>query len=152
MIVVDTNLIAYFFIHGEHSDITEKAFQKDPQWAESLLWQSEFRNVLVKCLKDRYFKFEDAVQIIGEAEGLMTDGGRLGDDLYKNSTPFRTIRAVASVRKALWNGFTAMRDVGSEGAMYADVDVKKAIDEGLIQGPQLQVSISMAAEEKSEYI
>jgi imidazolonepropionase-like amidohydrolase len=71
---------------------------------------------------------------------IMTDGVGVGIDLYRKSTPFRTIRAVASVRKALWNGFTAMRDVGSEGTMYADVDVKKAIKKGLIPGPRLWVS------------
>lgn len=71
---------------------------------------------------------------------IMTDGIRFGDDLYKNSTPFRTIRAVASVHKALWNGFTAMRDVGSEGTVYADIDVKNAINKGLIPGPRLWVS------------
>jgi len=71
---------------------------------------------------------------------IMTDGVRFGDDLYQNSISFRTIRAVASVHKALWNGFTAMRDVGSEGTMYSDVDVKKAINKGLIPGPRLWVS------------
>jgi imidazolonepropionase-like amidohydrolase len=72
---------------------------------------------------------------------IMVDGPLdYGADLYKNSTPFRTIRAVANVRKALWNGFTALRDVESEGAMYADVDVKKAIHLGLIPGPRLWVS------------
>jgi len=72
---------------------------------------------------------------------IMADGADdNGADLYKNSTPFRTIRAVANVRKALWNGFTALRDVESEGAMYADVDVKKAIDRGIIPGPRLWVS------------
>lgn len=72
---------------------------------------------------------------------IMSDGARdYGADLYKNSTPFRTIRAVANVRKALWNGFTAMRDVESEGTMYADVDVKKAINMGLVPGPRLWVS------------
>jgi len=72
---------------------------------------------------------------------IMVDGAKdYGADLYKNSTPFRTIRAIANVRKALWNGFTALRDVESEGAMYADVDVKKAIDMGMIPGPRLWVS------------
>jgi imidazolonepropionase-like amidohydrolase len=72
---------------------------------------------------------------------IMVDGPTdYGADLYKNSTPFRTIRAVANVRKALWNGFTALRDVESEGAMYADVDVKKAINMGLVPGPRLWVS------------
>jgi len=64
----------------------------------------------------------------------------MGADLYKNSTPFRAIRGVASVRKALWNGFTALRDVESDGAMYADVDVKKAINMSIIPGPRLWVS------------
>jgi imidazolonepropionase-like amidohydrolase len=72
---------------------------------------------------------------------IMVDGADdYGADLYKNSTPFRAIRAVAMVRKALWNGFTALRDVESEGAMYADVDVKKAINMGIIPGPRLWVS------------
>ena len=72
---------------------------------------------------------------------IMFDGAEdYGADLYKNSTPFRTIRAVANVRKALWNGFTALRDVESEGAMYADADVKKAIDMDIIPGPRLWVS------------
>jgi imidazolonepropionase-like amidohydrolase len=72
---------------------------------------------------------------------IMSDGGDdYGDDLYKNSTPFRAIRAVASVRKALSHGFTALRDVESEGTMYTDVDVKKAINMGIIPGPRLWVS------------
>ena len=72
---------------------------------------------------------------------IMVDGvDDYGADLYKNSRPFRTIRAVASVRQALWNGFTALRDVESEGAMYADVDVKRAINMGLVPGPRLWVS------------
>jgi imidazolonepropionase-like amidohydrolase len=71
---------------------------------------------------------------------IMSDAADYGADLYKNSIPFRTIRAVANVRKSLWNGFTALRDVESEGTAYADVDVKKAIDRGLIPGPRLWVS------------
>ena len=74
MIVVDTNLLAYFFIHGEYSDLAEKAFKKDPLWAAPLLWRSEFRSVLVRCLRDGHIKFEDAAQIMGEAEGLMSEG------------------------------------------------------------------------------
>jgi imidazolonepropionase-like amidohydrolase len=72
---------------------------------------------------------------------IMSDGSAdYGAELYKNSTPFRALRAAAHVRNALRNGFTAMRDVESEGTMYADVDVKKAINMGLIPGPRLWVS------------
>jgi imidazolonepropionase-like amidohydrolase len=62
------------------------------------------------------------------------------EQIYKESIPYRTIRAVAAVRTALMNGITSMRDVETEGAMYADVDVKKAIDNGIIPGPRLWVS------------
>jgi len=62
------------------------------------------------------------------------------DQLLKESTPYRALRASAAVRTALGNGFTAMRDLETEGAMYADVDVKTAINKGVIPGPRLFVS------------
>ncbi len=72
---------------------------------------------------------------------IMSVGGEdYGAELYKNSIPYRAICAVASARKALWRGFTAMRDVESEGTMYADVDLKRAIDAGIVPGPRLWVS------------
>ncbi len=72
---------------------------------------------------------------------IMSAGGEdYGAELYKNSIPYRAICAVASARKALWRGFTAMRDVESEGTMYADVDLKRAIERGIVPGPRLWVS------------
>lgn len=60
--------------------------------------------------------------------------------LLKESIPYRTIRATVAARTALWNGFTAIRDLETEGAMYADVDVKTAINRGVIPGPRMFVS------------
>jgi len=60
--------------------------------------------------------------------------------LLKESIPYRTIQATMAARTALMNGFTAMRDLETEGAMYADVDVKTAINKGVIPGPRLFVS------------
>ncbi len=60
--------------------------------------------------------------------------------LLKESIPYRAIRATAAVRTALMNGFTAMRDLETEGAMYADVDVKTAINRGIIPGPRMFVA------------
>lgn len=72
---------------------------------------------------------------------IMSMGGEdYGAELYKKSIPYRAICAVASARKALWRGFTAMRDVESEGTMYADVDLKTVIDQGIVPGPRLWVS------------
>ena len=62
------------------------------------------------------------------------------DQVLKESIPYRTLRATVAARTALMNGFTALREVGTEGAMYADVDLKKAIANGIIPGPRLFVS------------
>jgi imidazolonepropionase-like amidohydrolase len=62
------------------------------------------------------------------------------EQLLKESTPYRAIRATAAVRTSLMNGFTAIRDLETEGAMYADVDVKTAINRGVIPGPRMFVA------------
>ena len=62
------------------------------------------------------------------------------EQLLKESIPYRTIRATVAVNTALRNGFTVMRDLETEGAMYADVDVKTAINRGVIPGPRMFVS------------
>ncbi len=62
------------------------------------------------------------------------------DQVLKEPLPYRTIEAVQHVRATLMAGFTALRDLGTEGAGYADVQVQKAIDEGMIPGPHLFVA------------
>jgi len=60
--------------------------------------------------------------------------------LLKWSTEYRTILGTQSARKALEYGFTTIRDLGTEGAGYADVDIKKAVNAGVIHGPRMQVA------------
>jgi len=62
------------------------------------------------------------------------------DQLLKQSTAYRAILAARNARLSLEHGFTAIRDVETEGAMYADVDVKLAIDRGEIPGPRVFAS------------
>jgi imidazolonepropionase-like amidohydrolase len=62
------------------------------------------------------------------------------EQILKESIPYRTLRGAAACKTALLNGFTTLRDVETEGAMYADVDLKKAINNGIIDGPRLFVS------------
>ncbi|OLD87384.1 MAG: hypothetical protein AUG85_07385, partial [Gemmatimonadetes bacterium 13_1_20CM_4_66_11] len=62
------------------------------------------------------------------------------DQLLKQSTAYRAILAARNARLALEHGFTAIRDLETEGAMYADVDVKLAIDRGEIPGPRVFTS------------
>ena len=60
--------------------------------------------------------------------------------LLKESIPYRAILAARNARIALDHGFTTLRDLETEGAMYADVDVKKAIARGEVPGPRMQVA------------
>ena len=62
------------------------------------------------------------------------------DQLLKQSTAYRAILAARNARIALEHGFTALRDLETEGGMYADVDVKLAIDRGEIPGPRVFTS------------
>jgi imidazolonepropionase-like amidohydrolase len=60
--------------------------------------------------------------------------------LFKESMAYRALRASRAVKIALEHGFTTLRDVETEGAMYTDVDVKRAINNGVIPGPRMFVS------------
>jgi imidazolonepropionase-like amidohydrolase len=60
--------------------------------------------------------------------------------LLKQSPEYRTILATVNARRALEYGFTSIRDLETEGAGYADADVKKAINLGVIPGPRMQVA------------
>ena len=62
------------------------------------------------------------------------------DQVLKEPVPYRTLRAGKQARATLMAGFTTLRDLGTEGAGYADVSVKRAIDEGMIPGPRLYVA------------
>jgi len=62
------------------------------------------------------------------------------EQLLKQSPEYRTILATVNARRALEYGFTSIRDVETEGAGYADADVKKAINSGVIPGPRMQVA------------
>ena len=69
-----------------------------------------------------------------------TDNSHYEEYLLKDSYQYRTILATLNVKHDLEAGFTAMRDVETEGAMYSDVDVRNAVNQGLIPGPRLKVA------------
>ena len=62
------------------------------------------------------------------------------DQVLKEAVPYRTLRAARQARATLLAGFTTLRDLGTEGAEYADVSLKRAIEDGLIEGPRLLVA------------
>ena len=62
------------------------------------------------------------------------------DQALKESLALRVCRATNHARKSLDAGFTTLRDLGTEGAGYADVGLKQAINEGIVPGPRLLVT------------
>src|SRR2546425_9902669 len=62
------------------------------------------------------------------------------DQLLKQSIPYRAILAARNARLSLEHGFTTLRDVETEGAMYADVDVKLAVNRGEVPGSRIYAS------------
>lgn len=62
------------------------------------------------------------------------------DQVLHESIALRTARAVTAARATLLAGVTTARDLGTEGAGFADVGLKQAIDEGIVPGPRLLVA------------
>lgn len=62
------------------------------------------------------------------------------EQLLKQSIPYRAVLAARNARLALDHGITTMRDLETEGAMYADVDVKTAIERGEVPGSRMIVA------------
>ncbi len=62
------------------------------------------------------------------------------DQVLHESLGVRTARAVNHLRATLLAGFTTIRDLGTEGAGYADAELKQAVDQGLIPGPRMLVT------------
>jgi imidazolonepropionase-like amidohydrolase len=62
------------------------------------------------------------------------------DQVLKEPVAYRSIEAAIHVKDTLFSGFTLLRDLGTEGAGFSDLAIKRAIEEGLIPGPRLQVA------------
>lgn len=71
MIVVDTNVIAYLYLQGQHTDNVEKILIRDPAWCAPLLWRSEFRNILALYIRKKILTSQKALEIMRKAEELM---------------------------------------------------------------------------------
>jgi imidazolonepropionase-like amidohydrolase len=71
---------------------------------------------------------------------LQPEDERGAPPVVTKSQAYRTVQGVAAARKDLEAGFTTLRDVDSEGAGFADVAIRDAINRGIVPGPRLLVS------------
>ncbi len=73
MIVVDTNIIAHFWLPSDSTDLVEKLFLLESDWVAPLLWKSEFRNVVLLYLRKNLINLSEAIQITEKAENQMKE-------------------------------------------------------------------------------
>ncbi len=68
------------------------------------------------------------------------NGPDFDSQILRDSYQYRTLTALANAQKDLMVGFTTLRDLKTLGAMYSDVDLRNAIDRGVVTGPRMQVA------------
>jgi len=71
---------------------------------------------------------------------LASSVSEYGTMLLTKSQAYRALEGASNARRILTAGYTAVRDVGSEGAGYADVALRDAINRGLVEGPRMKVA------------
>lgn len=71
---------------------------------------------------------------------VFEDGPNLELQTLRYSWQYRTLTALANAQKDLMAGFTTIRDLKTVGTMYSDVDLRNAINNGVVSGPRMQVA------------
>jgi imidazolonepropionase-like amidohydrolase len=71
---------------------------------------------------------------------VFTSGPDLDEQMLREPLQYRALQALVNAQRDLYVGFTTLRDLKTLGGMYGDVDLRNAINNGLVQGPRLQVS------------
>jgi predicted nucleic acid-binding protein len=91
MIVVDVNILAYYHLDSDFSEMALDAFRRDPNWIVHLLWRSEFENILAGYLRRSLMPLPKATIIMEEAIAMMEEtefqvSARKVLELVSNST------------------------------------------------------------------
>jgi hypothetical protein len=71
VIIVDTLVIASFWLPGEFSEAAIQALKKDAQWAAPFLWRSQFRNIIAARLRRREIMLELGLKFLAGAERML---------------------------------------------------------------------------------
>jgi len=73
VIVVDSNVVAYFWINGPLTETAQQVWGKDPEWHVPLLWRSELRSILTGYLRDGTLDAKQIAQVMAAAEATFAD-------------------------------------------------------------------------------
>ncbi|MBC7873803.1 MAG: amidohydrolase family protein [Ferruginibacter sp.] len=145
------------FSHGQSTD-KYILLKPDRVFDGSLMqtgWVVLIKNNLIEQAGSMQFKLPEGTEII-ELKGYTVLPGLIeghshlflhpynetswDDQVLKESRAERTARAVNHAKATLMAGFTTVRDLGTEGAMYDDVGLKTAIEKGVLPGPRMIVA------------
>jgi predicted nucleic acid-binding protein len=73
VIVVDSNVVAYYWINGPLTGAAQQLRAKDPEWHVPLLWRSELRSILTGYLRDGTLNARQIAQVMAAAEATFAD-------------------------------------------------------------------------------
>ncbi|QOJ27652.1 MAG: type II toxin-antitoxin system VapC family toxin [Ignavibacteriales bacterium] len=73
MIVVDSNILAYFLLNSDYQEQAEALYEKDSDWWAPYLWRSELRNILVNHQRKKLINLKQSKAIMSIALNLMKD-------------------------------------------------------------------------------
>jgi predicted nucleic acid-binding protein len=133
VIVVDTNVLFYFYLRGAHTQAATAVFRRDRHWIAPILWRSEFRNALLRYVRSGEIKLELAQSTLAEAEWTMRDAE------FEVSSPAVLDIATQSDLSAYDSEFVALaRQVGVP-LVTADMKIVRAF-------PEIAVSMEQFAE------
>jgi len=94
VIVVDTNIIHYCWVRGQHTEIAQAVRRQDPDWHAPVLWRSELRNVLTAYLRRGLLSRVQIGGILRAGDQAMADGEHLvADDLVLEVVAGSTLTA-----------------------------------------------------------
>ena len=129
MIVVDTNVIHYCWVRGQHTDVAQAVRRRDPDWHVPILWRSELRNVLTAYLRRELMSREQVVGILNAADQALAGSEHIiADELVLDVVAGSTLTAYDAE-------FVALASALSVPLVTADKAVLKAFpDRALTMG------------------
>ena len=80
MIVVDTNVIHYCWVHGQHTELAQAVRRQDPDWHAPILWRSEMRNVLTAYFRRGLLSRSQIARILRSADQGLAEGEHIVAD------------------------------------------------------------------------
>ena len=120
MIVVDTNVIHYCWVRGQHTDVAQAVRRRDPDWHVPILWRSELRNVLTAYLRRELMSREQVVGILNAADQALAGSEHIiADELVLDVVAGSTLTAYDAE-------FVALASALSVPLVTADKTVLKA--------------------------